>query len=588
MTKGHCGFPDVVTPEWEVCIRDCLLSMNDGLAIDCWLFYEANGYWNPDFDCYQRIVECDCIEFLEVVPAPDPEVINCLRTCEVPGMGECLEYYDAFGVWTKECNNLIDECGCGEDEPTHPGETPIDRDMRDCALNCSNDAFNCWSIFHETGEWSEACKDIMRNCDCYDPDDQHDCYRKALNYIKNELILEPYSNACAVLEYVLTHFNCIPRPLDPNEPGIPGDLPDDWDDDGGTDPDPGATDGPYDEDQRKPIWWYHSDHLGSSTYLTDNFGRPSHYYETLPFGEMIVEHNQSSFYDNKFKFNGKELDDATQMYYYGARYYDPRISIFVSVDPLAEETMTPYQYVNNNPIMFTDPTGMVADDIIIRGENGNTITIPTADDDHKYVDVPFDISESITMDLGLSNINTSNLAVGYSMGVSADAKAAVGGAASANMTVVNFPTNSDYSDYNYVYAGYELTLSGGAQVAASANIEANFFVAYSNTKDTQTPSSFQGKTSSYGLAFDVKAVAGAGFSIYGFQSEDKVWTGVGVGLNVGVGKGLTIGAWTRGESNSVMLSNQIPTNQRNFSDRFLNGFSTTTMIGQAMYQYFNR
>src|SRR5690554_3339464 len=394
MTKGHCGFPDVVTPEWEVCIRDCLLSMNDRLTIDCWLFYEANGYWNPDFDCYQRIVECDCIEFLEVVPAPDPEVINCLRTCEVEGMGECLEYYDAFGVWTKECNNLIDECGCGEDEPSYPGETPIDRDMRDCALNCSNDAFNCWSIFHETGEWSEACKDIMRNCDCYDPDDQHDCYRKALNYIKNELILEPYSNACLVLQYVLTHFNCIPRPLDPNEPGIPGDLPDDWDDDGGTDPDPGATDGPYDEYQRKPPdsyrdWWYHSDHLGSSTYLTDNFGRPSHYYETLPFGEMIVEHNQSTYnggqYENAYKFNGKELDDATQMYYYGARYYNPRISIFISVDPLAEQTMEPYLYTGNNPIMFTDPTGMSKQDDFVFNENGDFVRIDKNDKPDKIV-----------------------------------------------------------------------------------------------------------------------------------------------------------------------------------------------------------
>src|SRR5690554_6532323 len=144
----------------------------------------------------------------------------------------------------------------------------------------------------------------------------------------------------------------------------------------------------YDEDQRKPPdsyrdWWYHSDHLGSSTYLTDNFGRPSHYYETLPFGEMIVEHNQSSYYkdpypttntgtyDNKWKFNGKELDDATGMYYYGARYYDPRISIFVSVDPLAEKypDWTPYHYVHNNPVNMIDPTGMEADHIIVNENN---------------------------------------------------------------------------------------------------------------------------------------------------------------------------------------------------------------------------
>src|SRR5690606_17786902 len=51
------------------------------------------------------------------------------------------------------------------------------------------------------------------------------------------------------------------------------------------------------------------------------------------------------------------------MYYYGARYYDPRISIFVSVDPLAEETFEPYSYVGNNPIMFTDPTGMSGEHI---------------------------------------------------------------------------------------------------------------------------------------------------------------------------------------------------------------------------------
>ncbi|WP_448607152.1 RHS repeat-associated core domain-containing protein [Paenimyroides ceti] len=74
----------------------------------------------------------------------------------------------------------------------------------------------------------------------------------------------------------------------------------------------------------------------------------------------MVEHSQSQYYGNQYKFNGKELDSTTGMYYYGARYYEPRFSIFVSVDPLAEKTMTPYQYVNNNPIMLVDPTGMRA------------------------------------------------------------------------------------------------------------------------------------------------------------------------------------------------------------------------------------
>jgi len=78
----------------------------------------------------------------------------------------------------------------------------------------------------------------------------------------------------------------------------------------------------------------------------------------------MVEHNQSTYnggqYDNAYKFNGKEVEESTQMYYYGARYYDPRISIFVSVDPLAEKYrgIGGYVYVANNPINLIDPNGM--------------------------------------------------------------------------------------------------------------------------------------------------------------------------------------------------------------------------------------
>ncbi len=60
-----------------------------------------------------------------------------------------------------------------------------------------------------------------------------------------------------------------------------------------------------------------------------------------------------------YKFNGKELDAETGYYYYGARYYNPRVSLWLNVDPLAEKmpSWSPYTYTFNNPIKFIDPDG---------------------------------------------------------------------------------------------------------------------------------------------------------------------------------------------------------------------------------------
>jgi len=337
------------------------------------------------------------------------------------------------------------------------------------------------------------------------------------------------------------------------------------------------------------LYFYHPDHLGTGTFLTDANGLPYQFFLNLPFGEtMIEQHSLTEDYENLWKFTGHELDKQTGLYYAGARFYDPKASIWLSVDPLVEQTMDAYGYSYNNPIRFIDPTGLAPEDIIIRGRNGNTITIPTADDDHRYVDIPFDIDESYCLDLGLSNVNTNNLAVGYSIGASAEASAVYGGKISGNITVVNFPTNSEYGDYNYVYASGELGGSGGVQKSASLNVEANFFIAYSNDRENIKPSYFEGRASTYGLSFDAKAIAGGGFSIYGFQSQDKSWTGVGVGFNLGAGYGATIGAWTRGESNSIMLNNQIPTGDRSRFDRFINNFGGKPMVYQALYQYLEK
>ncbi len=74
----------------------------------------------------------------------------------------------------------------------------------------------------------------------------------------------------------------------------------------------------------------------------------------------MAEQTSISYYQTEFKFNGKELDQETGLYYYGARYYDPSLSIWMSVDPLAKlaPDKTPYHYVSNNPIIRIDPKGL--------------------------------------------------------------------------------------------------------------------------------------------------------------------------------------------------------------------------------------
>ncbi len=102
-------------------------------------------------------------------------------------------------------------------------------------------------------------------------------------------------------------------------------------------------------------------HLGSGTLITDINGNPYQFFLNLPFGETFVDrHSQTGNYENVYKFNGKELDTETGLYYYGARYYNPRISQFYATDPLAEKYpgFSPYTYTADNPVMLVDPNGM--------------------------------------------------------------------------------------------------------------------------------------------------------------------------------------------------------------------------------------
>jgi RHS repeat-associated protein len=83
-------------------------------------------------------------------------------------------------------------------------------------------------------------------------------------------------------------------------------------------------------------YYFHPDHLGSTSYITDAFGEVYQHLEYFAFGETFVEEH-SNTNRTPFLYNGKELDDETGLYYYGARYYDARTSVWLAVDPLAEE-----------------------------------------------------------------------------------------------------------------------------------------------------------------------------------------------------------------------------------------------------------
>jgi RHS repeat-associated protein len=126
-----------------------------------------------------------------------------------------------------------------------------------------------------------------------------------------------------------------------------------------------------------PLYFYHPDHLGTSTALTDINGVTYQFFLNLPFGETMAEQSQAGLYNTSYKFNGKELDNETGFYYYGARYYDPRISIWASVDPLAEKypNVNPYAYCLNNPVRFIDPDGMAPFDWFVNVKTGAVVHV---------------------------------------------------------------------------------------------------------------------------------------------------------------------------------------------------------------------
>ncbi len=110
------------------------------------------------------------------------------------------------------------------------------------------------------------------------------------------------------------------------------------------------------------FWYYHGDHLGSSSVLTDRQGNVVKHYEYYAFGKDRFNDASLCSFDISNRYTGQVLDEETGLYYYNARYYDPEIGRFVQADSIVPsagdpQTLNRYSYVRNNPLMYTDPSG---------------------------------------------------------------------------------------------------------------------------------------------------------------------------------------------------------------------------------------
>jgi RHS repeat-associated protein len=121
------------------------------------------------------------------------------------------------------------------------------------------------------------------------------------------------------------------------------------------------------------------------------------------FGETFVD--QQNGYDARYTFSAKEKDDETSYVYFGQRYYDSDLSVWLSVDPMSDgrPNLTPYHYCQNNPIMRVDPNGMWDDNYTFDEVTGTVSCQRTNDNTDSFY---YKNSDGTTEHLGTYNKET--------------------------------------------------------------------------------------------------------------------------------------------------------------------------------------
>jgi RHS repeat-associated protein len=118
-------------------------------------------------------------------------------------------------------------------------------------------------------------------------------------------------------------------------------------------------------DSSYQLHYYLKDHLGSTRLVIDSSGVVKGNYWYYSYGANYGEVPDSA---EQYRYTSKPLDPEAglDIYYYGARYYDPELGRFLAMDPLASKYpgWSPYAYALDNPIGNIDPDGKVVETVV--------------------------------------------------------------------------------------------------------------------------------------------------------------------------------------------------------------------------------
>ncbi|GHV06718.1 hypothetical protein FACS189485_15710 [Spirochaetia bacterium] len=186
----------------------------------------------------------------------------------------------------------------------------------------------------------------------------------------------------------------------------------------------GRADGSFTGEEAIKQYYYHADHLGSAQLITDADGLEYERIEYTPYGELWIEKASiASNIDIPYRFTGKEKDEETGLYYYGARYLDAKTSRWLSTDPAIGEYIPGapindevkkqngnlpgmggvfntinshlYHYAGNNPVKYTVPDGKKLEIVVSKSKGTMTVTYTTRNRDYPFL--RYGLRQSITL-----------------------------------------------------------------------------------------------------------------------------------------------------------------------------------------------